>query len=198
MELLSVDSQEDTSSIIKTQKHEMNVHQVFIDEEIGPPNKYRELISMLYMASQTDTFIFYINSPGGELDSASAIIEAILVTEATVNAILIGQCFSAASFIALNCDDVIVTDSAEMMIHTAQFSAGGNTHSIKGSVDFSHKVINKMLDKTYTGFLTEQEIDSVKKGQEIWLDSEDIKKRLNFKLEHLAKAEAQVAETKTI
>jgi len=178
LELLSIEPQEQRAGMIKTQKQEMFLHQVFLDEDVGAPAKYRELISLLYGASEMDVFNLIINSSGGAASSCGAIVEAIHGTDATVRAVLLGDCHSAASIIALNCDEVIVSDSATMMVHTAQFQTGGNTHMVKGYVDFSHKVINKLLDKTYTNFLTSEELDNVKKGHEIWLDSEEIGERL--------------------
>jgi ATP-dependent protease ClpP protease subunit len=188
LELLSIEPQEQRAGMIKTQKQEMFLHQVFLDEDIGAPSKYRELISALYSASEMDVFNLIINSSGGAAASCGAIVEAIQGTDATVRAVLLGDCHSAASIIALNCDEVIVSDSATMMIHTASFGTSGNTHLVKGYVDFSHKVINKLLDKTYTGFLSEQELNNVKMGHEVWLDSEEIGQRLTKRAE-IQKAE---------
>lgn len=197
LELLSIEPQEQRAAMIKTQKQEMFVHQVFLDEDIGPPSKYRDLISMLYGSTEMDTFNFIINSGGGQAASCGAIVEAIQGTEANVRAVLMGDCHSAASIIALNCDEVIVSDSATMMIHTAQFSTGGNTHLVKGYVDFSHKVINKMLDKTYEGFLSADELETVKRGHEIWLDSDEIGKRLENRFNYQkAQAEAEMKKEK--
>lgn len=197
LELLSIEPQEPRASMIKTQKQEMLLHQVFLDEDIGEPSKYRDLISMLYGAGEMDTFNLIINSGGGQAASCGAIVEAIQGTEAKVRAVLLGDCHSAASIIALNCDEVIVSDSATMMIHTAQFQTGGNTHMVKGYVDFSHKVINKMLDKTYDGFLTPEELANVKMGHEIWLDSDDIGKRLENRFNYQkAQVEAEMKKEK--
>ena len=178
LELLSIDQPEMSSGMIKTQKQEMYVHQVFLDEDIGPPSKYRDLISMLYSSSEMDTFNLMINSGGGDATAACSIIEAIQCTEAHVRAVILGDCHSAASMIALNCDEVIVLESSAMMVHGASFGTSGNTHLVKGHVDFSAKVINKLLDRTYRNFLTPSELDDVKKGQELWLDSDEIQVRL--------------------
>jgi ATP-dependent protease ClpP protease subunit len=144
-----------------------------------------------------DTFNLVINSGGGSAASCGAIVEAIQGTEATVRAVLLGDCHSAASIIALNCDEVIVSDSATMLVHTASFGTAGNTHLVKSYVDFSAKVINKLLDKTYSGFLTPEEMDGVKKGQEVWLDSEEIGKRLENRFNYQkAQAESELKKEK--
>ena len=107
-----------------------------------------------------------------------AIIEAIKATNANVRAILTGEVHSAASIIALNCQEIVVTDSAHMLVHNASYGVGGTAGNIKSHVDFSHKMIDKMLTSTYGGFLTPAELLDVKKGVEYWFDSDEIGERL--------------------
>lgn len=171
-------------SFIKTIKHEMSSHQVFLDEDVGDPSKYRELICALYMAGEQDEFNIFINSNGGNLDSCMAIVEGIKSSPAFVRAIINGSAHSAASMIALSCGEIIVTESASMMIHTASYGSSGSTHNVKSHTDFSTVYINKILDKIYAGFLTEPELVEVKKGVEMWFSAEDIVDRLNKRQEH--------------
>jgi len=189
---------EERSSMIKSQKQEITQYQVFIDEEIGEPKKYRDLISSLYAAGPHDVFNIMINSVGGYLSSTSAIIEAIKSTEATVVAVLTGECHSAASIIALHCHNIVVTDSATMMIHTVQLGYGGNTHSVQRHADFSTKTANKLLDSTYIGFLSDKELADIKTGVEIWLDNKEIKKRLGNKLKLMQSKSEKVKPTKPV
>jgi len=177
--------QENFSSMIKTHKQPVSVHTVFFDEDIGSPSTYRELIHLLYLAEEFDQFIFIINSSGGDLDGALSIIEACKATNANVRAIITGKCHSAASIIALNCNDVMVTESAHSLIHTASYGAYGSTGQVKSNVDFSTKQIKQILENTYGGFLTPTEILDVHKGVEFWFDAKEIKKRLENKSKFL-------------
>lgn len=165
-------------SFIKSLRHDVFSHQVSLDKPVGDPSMYRELINLLYLADENAEFNLFINSPGGCLSACMAIIEAIKETNAVVRAIITGECHSAASIIALNCHEVIVTDSAHMLVHSASYSTGGGVMTIKNHVDFSTKMINKILTKTYTGFLTPDEMNSVMSGVELWFDSDEIKARL--------------------
>ena len=195
-DLLEMTTDEGPSSLIKTIKQNINIHQVFFDEDIGEPKKYRDLINMLYIASESDEFNFFMNSSGGQLSAALAIIEGIRGTEATVRAIITGECHSAASIITLNCHEIMVTDSAQMLIHTASYGSGGNAHMVQKHVDFSTRHINKMLDDTYTGFLSTTEITDLKKGVEYWLDSDEISSRLDSRLKYLQSKEKKVSTSK--
>lgn len=187
-DLLELSGDEDQSrSIIKTIRQNVSLHIVNFDEEIGEPKKYRELINMLYTATENDEFNFMINSCGGSLAACMAIIEGIRGTSATVRAIITGECHSAASFITLNCHEIMVTESAHMLCHTASYGSGGNTDMVQRHADFSTKRIHKILDSTYSGFLSAAEISDLKKGVEIWLDADEISKRLITRLAYLKK-----------
>ena len=155
------------------------------DKPIGDPHLYRELINLLYMADESTEFNFLVNSPGGNLSTTLAIIEAIQGSEATVRAIVTGECFSAASLLILNCHEIIVTDSAHMLIHTVTYGVGGTAPIIQGHVDFSTKIVNRLLDSTYSGFLTVQELDDVKRGIEYWFDADEIRTRLGLRSDYL-------------
>jgi len=184
-QIIELIQQENFSSMIKTHKKSVSVHTVFFDEGIGAPSTYRELIHLLYLAEEFDQFIFIINSSGGDLDGALSIIEACKATNANVRAIITGKCHSAASIIALNCNNVMVTESAHSLIHTASYGAYGSTGQVKSNVDFSTKQIKQILENTYGGFLTPTEILDVHKGVEFWFDAKEIKKRLENKSKFL-------------
>lgn len=165
-------------NFIKTQRVECKSHHVFFDQEIGDPAQYRELIHMLYCADDIDRFTFFMNSEGGQLYAAQAIIEAMKQTPATIHGVIVGQCHSAASLILLNCDAITVTESAEMMVHSASYGAVGSTHGIKRQANFFADQWHKVEVQTYKHFLTDQEIADVGKGLEFWLNADQIKTRL--------------------
>lgn len=166
------------SLYINTIPQVSNTHEVYIDDYIEEPHKYRQLISLLMNAPENDQINIYINSGGGNLDSAGAIINGIQCANANVTGILMGACHSAASIITMYCHTVHVFDSAYMMVHTASFGSSGNTTTIKAHTSFTIKQVEKLLEDAYEGFLDKNELVQVKNGIEIWLDAEEIKKRL--------------------
>ena len=177
---------------IRTVTQEVKRHDVFLDTEIGEPPNYRDLISLLFNANENDSINIFINSQGGHLNSALAIIEGIKHSNAQVTGIIMGECYSAASMIALNCHNVVVLESANMMIHTASFGTAGNTGNVKAYTDFTVKEIEKLLVSTYEHFLTKDEIDKIKTGVEIWLSSDDITKRLETRTKYVESEEEKV------
>jgi ATP-dependent protease ClpP protease subunit len=184
------------SNYINTLKFERSHHDIFLDDDIEEPSNYRELISLLFNASDDDSFNIFINSGGGHLTTALAIIEGLKNTQATVHAVLVGECHSAASLITMYCHEVVVLDSAHMMIHTASYGTAGNTGNVKAYTDFTTKQVESLLHSSYEGFLSKDEIIKIKLGVELWFSAEDIRSRMENRCKILnarAKKEAKQA-----
>lgn len=160
-------------------------HDIFIDKPISEPADYREALSILYGSTPEDEVTLIINSVGGGLDAAMSVVDGIKQTQAEVVAIITGPCHSAASIIALNSPKVVIMDNAYMMVHTASFGPFGNAPDVKAQTEFTLNQIERIIDSTYTGFLTPEEIQSVKDGKSFWFDAEEIKVRLQNKADHL-------------
>jgi len=153
-------------------------HEVFLDMDIDEPHRYRNVISLLINVPAHDRIHFYINCNGGNLDSATAIINAMQICKAEITGHIMGACHSAASIIAMYCHSVHVFDTAYMMIHTASFGSIGSTQTVKAQTDFTVTQVEKLLDDCYDGFLSKEELKQVKQGIEMWYDAEEIQKRL--------------------
>lgn len=173
-QLIGADDHEYIKQYEKPARH----YDVFLDKPIDEPDRYRELISILFNSQENDTINIFINSNGGHLDTALAIVEGLKQTNASTTAILIGACHSAASIISMYCHNVCVLESAYSMIHTASFGAQGNTSNVKSHTEFTVKQVEKLLNETYEGFLTKDELNKVKSGVELWFDSGEIGKRI--------------------
>lgn len=179
---------------INTTPQIVNHYDVFIDSEITGPENYRELIGLLFNANDGDSINIFINSEGGHLDTAIAIIEGLKNTQANVVAVLIGACHSAASFISMYCHEVAVLDNAYSMVHTATFGSVGFTGNVKAHTDFTVRMVEKLINDTYEGFLTKDELTKVKSGVEMWFDAEEIKTRMKNRIKYLESIEKKKAK----
>ena len=148
-----------------------------IDEDIAEPSYYRRLIRVLDTATESDSVLFKINSSGGRGDSCSAILNAIQKTQATTIAEIVCNCHSAASLIALSCDELIVSDFANMLCHSARFGTDGKTNDVLASASHYKKISDLMIGNAYRGFLSPHEIAEVLNGKELYLDANEIKDR---------------------
>lgn len=88
----------------------------------------------------------HINSPGGEVFDGVAIYEGLVGHGATVTTYVDGLAASAASFIAMAGDRVVMTKHAEMMIHDAMSFAIGNAADLREQADLLDKVSDKIAN----------------------------------------------------
>jgi ATP-dependent Clp protease protease subunit len=81
-----------------------------------------------------------INSPGGDVFAAQAIVAAIRDTGARVIAHIDGYAASAATVIATAADEIEMSDGSMYMIHCAWSVAFGNATDMRESADLLDKV----------------------------------------------------------
>lgn len=75
--------------------------------------------------------ILRINSPGGEVFEAMAILNMLRAHKATVTGVVDGLAASAASVIAAGCDDTVMSPGTQMMIHSPLSWTYGNAEELR-------------------------------------------------------------------
>lgn len=151
---------------------------VYITDEISEPSNYAELCHLLRAAPKGHTFHLHINTPGGVLDSAFMIADALKNTSAHTIAHLTGTVASAGTIIALSCDQINPAKFVSFMIHNYSSSTGyAKGHELKARTEFTDKELNKAFKVFYSGFLTDTEIAEVIDGRDMWLSTEDVETR---------------------
>lgn len=161
------------------------VFSVHVNEEIKDASYYSEVFDMMLEAGEDDSINFFISSPGGDINGLNILLEGIRLTEAHVTAIIVGEAHSAASILALNCHEVVVTDSATMLVHNLRTGYAGKIADLEAYTVFTRKTSSKLIDETYKGFLSDEDLQLVLHGKELWLESAEIQERLNNRLEYL-------------
>ena len=177
-EILMVQQQQQQNGLIRTIPIQVNSHLIFIDDDIGDPSMYRDVIHCLATCNENDSVNFLINSNGGRTDSIWQIIEAMKGCRGDVAATVIGAAYSAASMLACMAPQCLIADSAEFMLHTAHYGSIGTVPNVKGQTDFATKQINRLLDICYAGFLTPKELEELKNGREWWFDADEARERM--------------------
>ena len=162
-------------------------HDVFIDEDIENEAYYRSVVTTLNKASEKDTIRFIISSGGGSGATAMTLAHAMDTCAARKVGVLCGNVKSAATIIALHCDEWEVGYGCDWMAHTASFGLGGSAHTIKKFHDHEQRQIQALLYREYEGFYTKEEIADIANGNESLLNAEEVKERLknfaNYKAE---------------
>jgi ATP-dependent protease ClpP protease subunit len=165
-----------------------------LDENIREAKYYRTVLQGIESLGEGDVVLMKINSYGGQLDGAIAIINAIDNTDADVHAEIDGVAASAASLIALAAPSISVSPYATMMVHSATFGAFGKQSDVISHASFVDKKVRVLMHSVYRDFLTDKELEEVIMGKEMWFDAEEIVRRLEIRSqmqEKRAKAEAK-------
>lgn len=107
-----------------------------------------------------------INSPGGSVFDGRAMATAIKAHPATVTAYVDGIAASAASWIAIAADSVVMADGSFLMIHNAQAGVLGDRHSM---LDMAG-----VLEQLDNSFISDYAAKTGKTATEIgaWMDAE--------------------------
>lgn len=99
-----------------------------------------DVIAALEARAGAKTLNIHINSPGGDVFEARAIIEAIKRFDGHVVAHIDALAASAATSIALAADEVVMSSGALFMIHNASSMAWGDKHVMRSTADLLEKV----------------------------------------------------------
>lgn len=158
---------------------EDNLHIEF-NEEFNHPHEINDDLRVLREAGGDvqEEIHLHINSFGGSASVAVQLINAIQECQAVTVAHIEGDALSTHSLITLACDVIEVSPYSRMLIHSGSLELGGSTSVVKGFLEASNELNNKVFKDVYRGFLSDQEIELVLGGVDIWLDSDEIIERV--------------------
>jgi len=157
----------------------INNYIVYIANDIGPPSNYVELFYMMRTATEYDTITIHLNTPGGQVDTGLQFVNAMRDSAATITTILDGDVCSLGTLIFLCGDKHIVHENCLLMFHTYSGSSFGKSNEIISQSMALITRFNDIATSIYQPFLTMEEIQRLIKGEDIWMGSNEIIKRLD-------------------
>ena len=150
----------------------------YLSGEIIDPQYYTELFYTLHTAGDTDLIYLHINSAGGDFNTGLQIINNILSSSAKVVTTIEARAFSMAALIFLCGDELIIHDNCQLMFHTYSGSFFGKGNEQQAEVAAVGKWFEKVISRICSPFLTDGEIGKILKGSDVWMDSDEIRRRL--------------------
>ena len=151
----------------------------YLASPIEEPDLYNQLCHLLDVATDEMTIVLDINTPGGSIDSATKILHSLSKTKAHTKAIINGTVASAGTIIALSCKELEIAKYTQFMIHNYSTGTQGKGHEVMAYIQFTDKNLKVTFREIYKDFLTEAEMDSVIKGEDMWLNAEEVLTRWN-------------------
>lgn len=130
-----------------------------------------------FAIDDNDTLTVHIDSPGGYTHVMQRILYTLDSTQADVHCINKGTAASAAGIIALSCDYISATASAEYMFHRAYRYKRVGLRLEKVLLPETRPLVRYMKAKV-SKILTKEEMEQYQAGKDIWLSHFELTKRI--------------------
>lgn len=173
------------------------LHSFYLSGNIEDPSEYVAWFELMRNAGENDVIQLHINSYGGDLFTAIQFMRAIADTQAHVICSVEGACMSAATMIFLCGDTYEVSEHSMFMFHNYSSATFGKGGEMFDNIVHERKWSDHLLNRVYDGFLTKEEIGSLLHNKDIWMDGEEVLKRLQLrqkKYEKIAKEREATAK----
>ncbi len=155
----------------------------YLSDCVQDSHEYHELLQLLDTSSENDLIKIVINNYGGEVGSTVQLVDHIRNCKATVVGHLSGNAFSAAGIIWMACHIQEFSDHCMLMIHGAVGYTEGKYSDMETYIKVSNQRTRKLYADVFEGFLSEEELESVAKGEELWILDDELHSRLTKRQE---------------
>lgn len=173
-------------------KQVASIYEFYLSGYIDEPQEYIECFNTIRNAGEEDVIKIYINSPGGDVNTAIQFMRVLGETSATVVCSVEGSCMSAATMIFLCADIFEITPHSLFMFHNYSGGIFGKGGEIYDQAIFERTWSKNFLNHIYKDFLTQKEIESLLDNKDIWLHSDEVQNRC----QHLVEMRIQNAREK--
>lgn len=151
----------------------------YIYDDIGEVKDYIDLIHTLDTADEGDEIHIKIASPGGYVDTAIAILHAMRRSRANIISHADANVQSAATLIFLAASQYCVYPHSHFMFHhcsSGAWHAKINDHLKHFAA--TDKLMKDLYQEYYFPVISQAEIEQMIIGDDLWISSEDMAKRL--------------------
>jgi ATP-dependent protease ClpP protease subunit len=150
----------------------------YLSDCVQDSHEYHELLQALDSATENDLIRIVINNYGGEVGTCVQLCSHIRECKALVVGHISGNAFSAAGLIWLACHQQEISEHSMLMIHGAVGMMQGKYADMTAYITASNKRTELLYRDIFEHFLTEEEITSVFRGEEIWMLTDEMLERL--------------------
>lgn len=172
------------NKLFVTENRDHTLYEYYLLGNIGDPDDYIDLCHALRSARPEDKFILRFNSGGGQVRTGNQILNALHECEALTIGFIEHDCGSMCTFLFLGCKTWGVSKYAEWFSHTVSGGNYGKECETFEASQFLRRQTHKRIREEYAGFLTEEEIEKILTGTDIYLDADEIMDRLEVFTEY--------------
>lgn len=167
-----------------------NYYEFYLSGAITAPEDYVEWFNIIRNATSNDVVKIYINSRGGDADTAIQFMRVLGETDAHVICSIEGSCMSAATMVFLCAQEFEITPHSLFMVHNYSGGIFGKGAEIYDQAVFERKWSMEFMQHIYKDFLTNSEISTLLDGKDMWMTSTEVMDRCQA----MAKARGAEAE----
>ncbi len=136
------------------------------------------MFNLLREANDDDHFILYLNNYGGQVNTGLDIINSMRACNGKVMTCMTGPCYSMAPLIILAANEIFVEDDTFMMFHDYSSGIVGKGSEMHASIAAEKPHFDNLFTRLTDKFLTTKEQRHILKGQDLYLNKDQIIKRL--------------------
>ena len=170
-----------------------NIHHYYISTLIEDAHLYADMINKIQTAGSGDIIYLHLNTLGGYLSTGIQIINAMRSSQAHIVASLEGEVASLGTMLFLAADEFLVHENSSMMFHNYTGGVYGKGHEQIAAIKSATTWTRDFMRRLYIPFMTEDEVDRLVKGEDIYMHPPEILERLYLMNEIKAK-ELEAAE----
>lgn len=164
---------------VMTRSFNNHEYKIRIARPITEIDDFEEEIMALEEATEHDLIFIQLSSPGGSLETCDFLCRRMNECNAPIVVEIGMTCASAASALMLQADDWVIDDSSTAMIHACSYSPGwGKEIDVRLSVSYTERLNREWIERTYSGFLTELELQQVLDGKDLYFFADELRERL--------------------
>ena len=172
---VKVASEEDPEKEIEIDVKLVNI---FVFGPIEEPDQFIPAIEALQFLKETDHVVVHISSPGGDIGATDTFLNALDNCAAGNTFIATGGCHSAATIMLMHAEEIQFSENFYSLVHNGSMGYGGKASDFRSAADFYRKWDETVMWRTYKGFLTNEELEGVIRGVDIWMDGAEFQARL--------------------
>ena len=150
-------------------------YKLFIGNFESTPRENFRIFNKLQEAEPNSLLEIFISSDGGNfyeiLDFYNVIKPKFFVTT------FLSRGYSAGSLMFLIGDDRIIYEHSDFMVHSYTSVTSGKRQDLLDRTYHQDKIITRFFNKVYKPYFTKKELKKIDKGQDFWMDSEEMLKR---------------------
>ena len=163
-------------------------YEYYLSGVITEPEDYVSWFNEIRNATSNDVVKIYINSRGGDVDTALQFMRVLAETDAHVICSIEGSCMSAATMIFLCGMEFEITPFSLFMVHNYSGGIFGKGAEIYDQAVFERKWSIEFMRHIYKDFLSDKEIEALLDNKDMWMDSAEVLERCTKMAELRAEA----------